>query len=77
MVRETFQARVCEKIVSEGGESLDQAKATAERDASARDFLAVSKAGVWALLSPSPGLKIGPAEVQRYIEASMSAIPWG
>lgn len=67
---------MCGKIVCEGSDSVDEAVATAERDASARGFLAVSKAGVRALVSPSPGLKIGPAEVQRYIEASMAAIPW-
>lgn len=73
---ETFQARVCDKIASEGSDSFDEAEAAAERDASARDFLAVSKAGVRALVSPTPGLKIGPAEVQRYTEASMASIPW-
>lgn len=67
---------MCGKMASEGSEIFDDAKATAERDASARDFLAVSKAGVRALVSPPPGLKIGPAEVQRYIEASIAAIPW-
>eukprot|EP00903_Cladosiphon_okamuranus_P005713 g5672.t1 len=77
-LRECFylKARVCGKIASEGSDSLDDAEATAQRDASARDFLAVSKAGVRALVSLSPGLKIGPAEVQQYIEASMAAIPW-
>lgn len=62
--------------MSGGGDATDKAKATAERNLSARDFLAVSKAGVRALASPSPGLKITPAEVRRYIEASMASIPW-
>lgn len=79
-----FQARVCGELVAEGGDTADEAgataaaaaAATAERNASARDFLAVSRAGVRALASPSPGLKITPAEVRRYMESSMASIPW-
>ena len=70
------QARVCGELVAADEESLDGARATAERDASARNFLAVSRAGVRALVSPSPGLKIGPEEIRRYMAASMASIPW-
>eukprot|EP00752_Nemacystus_decipiens_P012770 g11309.t1 len=59
-LRECFylKARVCGKMVSEGSDSFDEAEATSERDASARDFLAVSKAGVRALgLQPNTIVK--------------------
>ncbi len=67
---------MCEELATADEESFDETKAIAERNASARDFLAVSKAGVQALVSPSPGLKIGPEEIRRYVAASMASIPW-
>ncbi|CAM9790855.1 unnamed protein product [Ectocarpus fasciculatus] len=71
-----LKARVCAELVSEHEEAYDKYKATVERNSSSRDFLAVSKAVARALACPSPGLKIGPAEVRRYMSASMESIPW-
>jgi len=67
---------VCDELTTADEESFDGVWATAERNASARDFLAVSTAGVQAVVSPSPGLKIGPEEIRRYVAASMASIPW-
>lgn len=50
--------------------------AKAERNSAAEAFVAISEAGVRALASPSPGLKIGPAEVERYMSAAMTSVPW-
>ncbi|CAM9245145.1 unnamed protein product [Ectocarpus sp. 12 AP-2014] len=71
-----LKARVCAELVSEHEEASDKYRATVERNAASRDFLAVSKAVARALACPSPGLKIGPAEVRRYMSASMESVPW-
>ncbi|CBJ31427.1 Putative subunit of the Anaphase Promoting Complex [Ectocarpus siliculosus] len=71
-----LKARVCAELVSEHEEASDKYRATVERNASSREFLAVSKAVARALACPSPGLKIGPAEVRRYMSASVESVPW-
>ena len=68
------KARVCGEIAAEGGPRSGEA--TAERNAAAESFLSVSAARVRALSSPSPGLKIGPEEIERYMATAMSSVPW-
>ncbi|CAM9115608.1 unnamed protein product, partial [Ectocarpus sp. 4 AP-2014] len=71
-----LKARVCAELVSEHEETSDKYRATVERNAASREFLAVSKAVARALACPSPGLKIGTAEVRGYMSASMESVPW-
>lgn len=60
------------EFVRDGGGEF----AKLERNAAAEAFLAVSKAGVRALAVASPGLKIGPAEIERYMVKAMATVPW-
>ena len=63
-----------EEIASEGGPRSSEARA--ERNSASEAFLSVSAARVRALSSPSPGLKIGPQEIERYMEKAMASVPW-
>lgn len=69
-----YKARIFGEISAEGGPRFGAAKAA--RNAAAEAFLAVSAAGVRALSSPSPGLKIGPEEIERYMATAMASVPW-
>lgn len=70
----TCQGRVLGELAADGGASSERAKA--ERNVAAEAFLAVSEAGVRALASPCLGLKIGPAEIERYITSAVASVPW-
>lgn len=65
---------MCGEMAEEGGQHSN--RAISERNTAAAAFLAVSEAGVRALACPSPGLKIGPVEVERYMAKAAASVPW-
>lgn len=70
-----LQARVCAELALQGGGDVAD-EALRERDEAAEALLAILEAGARALAAPSPGLRIGPAEVLKYSTRAMSQVPW-